>query len=141
MIYLEKEDLIAQIFERALDESTKDFENALDKSEKKNISIMKTLLKKYYDVDAIFDPDTPIVDEYLSSILAALVIADVTSRNSFRKLGAFSKDKKEWAEKELEKLNRGILILDGLPPKPAESVSTPSGSFLFGNLSNPDFYI
>lgn len=141
MNYLDKDDLIAQIFERALDESTKDFESALDKSELKNISIMKTLLKKYYDVDAIFDPETPIIDEYLSSILAALVIADVTSRNSYRKLGTFAKDKKEWAEKELEKLNRGIITLDGLPPKTATPQSPNTSGLLFGNLSNPDFYI
>lgn len=140
MIYLDRDDLIAQIFERTLDESTADFDKTLDKSEEKNISIMKTLLKKHYDVESIFNADEPIHDEYLSTILATMVVADITSRNAYRKLGTFSKDKKEWAEKKLEELNKGIIFLDGLPPKPAET-SKPSGNLLFGNLSNSDFYI
>jgi hypothetical protein len=140
MIYLDKNTMIAQIFERALDESTKDFEEVLDISEAENIDIMKTLLKKHYDVETIFNPTDPIRDTYLSRILAAMVISDVTSRNAYRKLGTFSKDKKEWAEKKLEELNKGIIFLDGLPSKPTE-VTKPSGSLLFGNLSNSDFYI
>lgn len=138
MIYIDKEKLISKVFERIIDESSKDFEQALDQSEAEHIAIIKTLLGKYYDVEAIFNETTPIKNAYLERILTFLVLWDIQHRNAYRKLSNVSKEQKEWADKELEKLATGKISLNDLPPV---SNSTDRSKILYGNLSNPDFYI
>ncbi|MRJ11404.1 hypothetical protein EDL98_10025 [Ornithobacterium rhinotracheale] len=138
MIYLNKDNLKSHVFERIIDESAKDFEQALDQCEAENIAIIKTLLGGYYDVETIFNETAPIKNAYLERILTFLVLWDIQHRNAYRKLSNVSKEQKEWADKELEKLASGRLSLDNLPPK---SSTTDRSKILYGNLSNPDFYI
>ena len=128
MIYLRKENLISKAFERAIDESSKDFEQALTDSEAEHIAIFKTLLKRFYDV---------------GRMLTFLVLHDVFSRNAYRKYNPNSntEKQKEWAEALLDKLSKGIYILDDLPKPPANEQKGSSARFLYGNLTNNDFYI
>lgn len=142
MIYLKKENLIAKAFERIIDESSKDFEEALDQSESEHIAIFKSVLKRFYDVDKIFDPTAPIYNALLGRILTFLVLSDVFSRNAYRKynLNNITEKQKEWAEGQLDKLAKGILVLDDLP-KPTTTQGVGSSRFLYGNLTNNDFYI
>ncbi len=139
MIYITKEDIIAKAFERVIDESSKDFEIALDQSELEHISIIKSKLARYYDVKAIFDETNPIKNPVLTRILVFLVLWDIQQRNAYRKLSNVSKEQREWAEKELQNLSLGKIILEDLPPKPNSNGS--NSKLLYGNLSNPDFYI
>uniref|UniRef100_UPI0039A50B31 hypothetical protein n=1 Tax=Ornithobacterium rhinotracheale TaxID=28251 RepID=UPI0039A50B31 len=138
MIYLNKDNLKSHAFERVIDESAKDFEQALDQCEVEHIAIMKSLLGSYYDVEAIFDETNPIKNAYLERILTFLVLWDIQHRNAYRKISNVSEKQKEWADKELEKLASGRLSLDDLPPKNA---TADRSKILYGNLSNPDFYI
>jgi hypothetical protein len=142
MQYLKKEQLISKALERAIDESSKDFEQALAESESEHIAIFKSLLKRFYNVEAIFDKDKPIYNPLLGRILTFLVLSDVFSRNAYRKYNAnsFTEKNKEWAEKELEKLSKGIIILEDLPKKPDDPNNKKADS-IFGNLRNEDFYI
>ena len=143
MIYLRKENLISKAFERAIDESSKDFEQALTDSEAEHIAIFKTLLKRFYDVEKIFDPNAPIYNDLLGRMLTFLVLHDVFSRNAYRKYNPNSntEKQKEWAEALLDKLSKGIYILEDLPKPPANEQKGSSARFLYGNLTNNDFYI
>ena len=130
MYYIRKENLISKAFERAIDESSKDFEQALTDSEAEHIAIFKTLLKRFYDVEKIFNP-------------TFLVLHDVFSRNAYRKYNPNSNTEKqqEWADALLDKLSKGIYILEDLPKPPANEQKGSSARFLYGNLTNNDFYI
>lgn len=140
MIYLNKENLKSHAFERIIDESAKDFEQALDQCEAEHIAMMKSLLGSYYDVEAIFEKTNPIKNAYLERILTFLVLWDIQHRNAYRKLSNVSEKQKEWADKELNKLATGRLTLNDLPPKSNDGTTSRS-KLLYGNLSNPDFYI
>lgn len=142
MIYLKKDNLIAKAYERAIDESSNDFVAALDQSEAEHIAIFKSLLKRFYNVDKIFDETEPVYNPVLGRILTFLVLSDVFSRNAYRKYNQHSniEKQKEWAEKELDKLAKGIIILEDLP-KPEPQNGTGQSRFLYGNLTNNNFYI
>lgn len=143
MIYLKKENLIAKAYERAIDESSNDFIAALDQSEAEHIAFFKSLLKRFYNVDKIFDESQPIYNPVLGRILTFLVLSDVFSRNAYRKYNQNNniEKQKEWAEKELDKLAKGILILEDLPKPEAKDNTNSTARLLYGNLTNNDFYI
>lgn len=143
MIYLRKENLISKAFERAIDESSQDFEQAITESEAEHIAVFKTLLKRYYDVESIFDPEHPHYNVLLARMLTFFVLSDVFSRNAYRKYNPNSntEKQKEWAEGMLDKLSKGIYILEDLPKPPGNDQKGSSARFLYGNLTNNDFYI
>ena len=143
MYYIRKDNLISKTFERAIDESSKDFEQALTDSEAEHIAIFKTLLKRFYDVDKVFNQEAPIYNDLLGRMLTFLVLHDVFSRNAYRKYNPNSntEKQKEWAEAMLDKLSKGIYILDDLPKPPTNEQKRSSARFLYGNLTNNDFYI
>ena len=143
MYYIRKDNLISKAFERAIDESSKDFEQALTDSEAEHIAIFKTLLKRFYDVDKVFNQEAPIYNDLLGRMLTFLVLHDVFSRNAYRKYNPSSntEKQKEWAEAMLDKLSKGIYILDDLPKPPANEQKGSGARFLYGNLTNNDFYI
>lgn len=143
MYYIRKDNLISKAFERAIDESSKDFEQALTDSEAEHIAIFKTLLKRFYDVDKVFNQEAPIYNDLLGRMLTFLVLHDVFSRNAYRKYNPNSntEKQKEWAEAMLDKLSKGIYILDDLPKPPTNEQKRSGARFLYGNLTNNDFYI
>lgn len=140
MIYLEKEYLVTHIFERLLNESSKDYDDMLDNSEEEQIGVIKSMLAGRYDVDTIFDNTTPVINAVLKRILTKLVIYDAVRRNAARKVPTDYKEEYEWAMKMLEKLSTGAIVLEDLPKPPLNPDGT-SGTTMYGNLSNKNFYI
>lgn len=141
MIYLQDKDLNAYTQERLLSESIKDFEEARDELELHRISEVKSMISKYYNVNTIFS--APIRHPHIIKILAKMVGYDIKKRNAARKVPSDVEKDLEWAEKELDKMHRGIIKFDDLPPKPSDPSNPGSNAskMLYGNLSNKNFYI
>ncbi len=156
MIFLEKDDLITQAYERLIDESTKDrnvmsepegeedpeviANKALDQIELQNIELIKTYLGSRYDVTKIFNPVEPIRNQLLIRVLTTLVLYDVFRRNAGRKVPTDYKESYDKALETLEKIATGRLPVDGLPPKTDEG-GNPISHSMWGNNTNKDFYI
>ena len=81
MIYIDKDYLISQAQERFIDESSQNDDEIIDKIELTQIAIIKTYLGTRYDVNTIFDEDSPIENEVLKEILAKLVLYKLIRRN------------------------------------------------------------
>ncbi|AZA87146.1 hypothetical protein EG349_10280 [Chryseobacterium shandongense] len=140
MIYLQNKDLNAYTLERLLDESVADFEQARDELEEHRITEVKSMISKYYDVENIFSKTSPVRHPHIIKILAKMVGYDMKRRTG-RKAGESNEKDLEWAERELDKMHRGIIKFDDLPAKPVESTGTTASKMLYGNLKNPNFYI
>lgn len=138
MIYLSQEYLQTHIYDKLLTEITTDFEQMLDNLEVEWIDVFKSMLSSRYDVEAIFNAETPIQNELLKRILSKLIIYDAVRRNAARKVPTDYENEKKWAEEMLEKISIGKLTLNDLP-KPQDN--TEPGQFMSGNLSNENFYI
>lgn len=143
MIYLQDKDLKAYTQERLLNESVADFQEARDELELARISEVKVMIAKYYDVATIFSETEPFRHSHIVKILAKMVGYDIKKRNAARKVTSDNEKDLEWAEKELDKMHRGIIKFDDLPPKPTDSSSsgTSASKMLYGNLKNENFYI
>lgn len=141
MIYLEKEDLITDAFERFIDESTKDDPTVLDKAEERAIAFVKTMIGTRYNVNLIFTDGAPIVNEMLVQILSRIVIYRVIKRNAARKVPADYKEDYDEAIKWLTEISTGKTILDGLPLPVDDNGDPVKSKSLWGNNSNSDFYI
>lgn len=141
MIYLTKEYLGTYAFERFIDESTQDNEQTLTNIEASNIALIRTYIGGIYDADKIFNKENPIENELLKKILAKAILYDAIGRNAARKVPSNYKEEYDWAIEQLENINSGKLHLEGLPPKTDESGNPVESTTLFGNLSNPNFYI
>lgn len=139
MIYLQNKDLIAYTQERLLNESVKDFEQAQDELEDHRITEVKSMISRYYDVEKIFS--TPIRHAHIIKILVKMVGYDIKRRNAMRKVPDDVKDDLTWAERELDKMHRGIIRFDDLPAKPTDGSGTTASKMLYGNLKNENFYI
>ncbi|MEH0008021.1 MAG: phage protein Gp36 family protein [Flavobacteriales bacterium] len=136
MIYLTLDDLKTDSFERFIRESAADFDNALDRAERRAIGLIKPYLRDRYDVEAIFDKKAPLREEMLIDILSALTLFKIHGRNAARK---FSSDDVEGAMKQLDKIATGKITL-ALPP-PKDESGNPDSQSLWGSLRNDDFYI
>ena len=143
MKYLQEKDLKSYTQERLINESIADFQEAKDELEDHRISEVKVMISKYYDVAKIFSIDEPIRHPHLIKILTKMVGYDIKKRNAVRKLPSDVDKDLEWAEKELDKMHRGIIKFDDLPPKPTDpnSPGSSASKMLYGNLKNEDFYI
>lgn len=86
MIYIDKDYLISQAQERFIDESSQNDEEIIDQIELTQIAVIKTYLGTRYDVNTIFDEDSPIENEVLKEILAKLVLYKLIRRNAARKV-------------------------------------------------------
>lgn len=144
MKYLTLDHLYTHAFERAIVESTADFEQAIDNIEEETIDIVKTYLARYYDVSAIFG-DRPIKTGVLTKIITNIILYEAIRRNVYRKAkGKFEEDHK-WAMDMLEKINSGKISLHDLPEKTTSSNPTAPNKggdkLMHGNLSNKNFYI
>ena len=140
MIYIDKDYLISQAQERFIDESSQNDDEIIDKIELTQIAIIKTYLGTRYDVNTIFDQDSPIENEVLKEILAKLVLYKLIRRNAARKVPNDYKEQFDEAMKTLKEIATGIIRLDGVPPAVDTNGSVVSNS-ISGNLSNPNFYI
>jgi len=140
MIYIDKDYLISQAQERFIDESSQNDDEIVDKIEFTQIAIIKTYLGTRYDVNTIFDEDSPIENEVLKEILAKFVLYKLIRRNAARKVPNDYKEQFDEAMKTLKEIATGIIRLDGVPPAVDTNGSVVSNS-ISGNLSNPNFYI
>ncbi|AOR29553.1 hypothetical protein FORMB_25360 [Formosa sp. Hel1_33_131] len=139
MIYLTDDDLLTDSFQRFIDESSKDNEDVVANAELKCIGIIKTMLKGRYNTELIFDETDPVRDEFLADILTKLTLHKIFGRNAARKVPTDVKDNYDWAMKQLGLLNAGKLQLE--LPSPTNTDGTASAAPMFGNNTNPDFYI
>lgn len=153
MIYLEKDDLITQAYERLIDESSKDknvssesetpeviANQVLDQLELQNIELIKSYIGSRYNVAVIFHAENPVRNQLLIRILTTLVLYDVFRRNAARKVPSDYKDNYDKALETLEKIATGRLPVDGLPPKTDEG-GNPISNSIWGNNTNKNFYI
>lgn len=140
MKYLEKDDLKTHAFERFIDESSKDFDKALDNAERENIGIMRSYLAALYDVNSIFDANNPIKNPVLVRILSKMVLYDIIRRNAARKVPTDYVEEYKDALKTLEQIAFGKLDLADLPPALDED-GEEKRYLSFGNNTNPNFYI
>lgn len=142
MEYLEEKDLKAYTQERLLYESLVDFIDSLNEFEKHRISEVKVMLSKHYNVEAIFSKNQPIKHPHITKILVKMIGYDIKKRNPARKIASDAEKDLEWAEKELDKMHRGIIKFDDLPLKSTDvSTGSTASKMLYGNLKNPNFYI
>lgn len=143
MIYLQEKDLKSYTQERLINESIADFQEAKDELEAHRISEVKVMISKYYDVAAIFSETEPIRHSHLVKILTKMVGYDIKKRNAARKVSSDVDKDLEWAEKELDKMHRGIIKFDDLPPKQTDpnNPGSSASKMLYGNISNKNFYI
>lgn len=141
MIYLEKDDLITDAFERFIDESSEDNETILNKAESRAIGMVKTLIGSRYDVDLIFNETEPVRNELLVQILSRIVIYRVIRRNAARKVPTDYKEDYDEALKWLQDIAIGKTPLDGLPVPTDESGNPTNSNSMFGNNKNPNYYI
>lgn len=143
MKYLQEKDLKSYTQERLLNESLADFQDAKDQFEEHRISEIKVMISKYYDVAKIFSETEPVRHSHLVKILTKMVGYDIKKRNAARKVSDDVNKDLEWAEKELDKMHRGIIKFDDLPTKPTDpnNPGSPASKMLYGNISNKNFYI
>ena len=140
MQYISKDDLITYAHERLIDESAENDSTTLDKIELAQIDIIKSYLSSRYNTEAIFSEDSPVENEVLKSILARMVLYRLFKRNAARKVPTDSKEDNDSAKKELIDISTGKTPLTDLPPA-VDSSGNPVSKSLWGNNSNPNFYI
>jgi phage gp36-like protein len=141
MIYLEKKDLITDAFERLIDDSSKDDITVLDKAEQRAIEFVKTMIGSRYNVNLIFTEGAPIINEMLVQILSRIVLYRVIKRNAARKVPTDYKEDYDEALAWLKDIATGKIPLDGLPLPVDENGNATNSNSLWGNNSNPNFYI
>lgn len=138
MIYLTKDDLITDAFEKLIDESSNDKAGVLDAQEKRAVEYVKSMIAGRYDVNTIFT--TPIRNEVLVSIISRITLYNIIRRNAARKVPTDYVEDYNKAIEQLEKISSGRIQLDDLPPAVDEN-GNPESTSLWGNNSNKDFYI
>lgn len=141
MIYLEKEDLITDSFERFIDESSLDENFVLNNIELKVIGKVKSYLGTRYDVESIFDEDEPIRNQVIIDILVKLFLKKLFKRNAARKLPSDISDDHKEALEELEKIATGRIPISDLPQAVDEDGNLITSNSVWGNNKNEDFYI
>lgn len=140
MIYITDDDLKTDAQERYITDSTADNQESPDKIELRVIDLCKSYMTGLFDIDKIFDPANPVRNELLVDIISKITLYRVFKRNSIRKVTQSIKDDYDWAMKELDKIGAGRTPLNGLP-KPVVDPGQPDNEIMWGNNSNPDFYI
>ena len=141
MKYLDLDYLYTHAFERAITESTADFEQTLDNLETETIALVKSYLSQYYNVAKIFDETDPVKNGVLSKVMTKIILYEAVRRNAYRKVPTDYAEDYKWAIETLEKLNNGKMNLTDLPPKESTPDSPDTSSLMWGNLSNKNLYI
>jgi phage gp36-like protein len=140
MIYVTKDDLIAQSFERFIDESSLDNAEVIDKAELRNIELIKSYIGSRYNVAMIFDSQNPIKNEVLAGALVTMMLFDIIRRNSARKVPTDYREDYDKAVELIQKISTGKILLSDLPKAVDDSGQEVKNS-IWGNNSNKNFYI
>ena len=146
MQYITSDDLIIDSYQKLIAESSQDFPLIIENTEARAIALVKTYLVRY-DTDTIFglalddddEPIPPIRHELLVEIICKIVLYKIFRRNAARKVPEDVQKDYDWAIKELDKVRSGITTLE-LPPAIDEN-GQPISTSIWGNNTNPDFYI
>lgn len=135
MEFLQKKDLETKLFENYIDESEQEDMDALDEIELQGIAMIKSKLRKIYDVEIIFSnavyPDRALIVWALTGI----VVYRMIKRNAARKVPSdFDKDYievKEWL--------KGVQEGNETPDLPILEGSE-SKELYYGNSKNESLY-
>lgn len=146
MKYLEKEDLIAVIQERLIEQSLAmnpdiDLENngLLDNIEQKAIDFAISYISGTYDTEVIFNVDTPVRNGVLVQVIASIVVYRSVRRNAARKVPEDYIQLYSDAKKDLERIQSGAMNLINCPK--LTSIDGTSVSPVYGNNTNDNFFI
>lgn len=108
LYFLEKKDLIVQIFEDYLDDSIEDDLEILETTELENIALMKGKLRDRYDVAKIFGISEDYEDKPLvKKVLCALINYSIVKRNKARKIPTTFSEEYKWAMQWLKDVKDG----------------------------------
>jgi len=139
MRYITREDLIEVIQGRLLDESVSELPNELlNGIESKTIDFVISYISGRYDTDRIFG-DTVMRSGLLVQVIAMIVVYRAVHRNAARKVPDNFPDMYSEAIQILSNIQIGSQLLPGMPEVTGDSGTT--GSLMFGNTTNPDFFI
>lgn len=138
MRYIAKEDLVEVIQERLLDDSLQLDDSILDGLEEKAIAFAGSYISGTYKADIIFGE--PVIRHHLLvQAIAMIVVYRAVRRNAARKVPEDYTDTYKEAVKILSNIQSRAQALDGLPEVTAENGS--SGALMYGNTTNPNFFI
>lgn len=107
LFFLTKDDLINQIFEEYLDDSTDEDLELLERVELENISLMKGKLRDRFDVVKVFAGDDYEDKPLIKKVLSALVNYAIVKRNKARKIPTSFSDEQRWAMAWLKDVKEG----------------------------------
>lgn len=138
MIYISKQEIIANIQETMLQTSIEKDNDILDTLEKQVIDEVKSYIGARYDTSKIFGVPA-IINGMLSRIIVCLVTYRAIRRNAARKVPDDYVEMKDWAYEVLEKIRDGIMPLSDVPqavdPETGEKLS------LFGSNRKPEYFL
>lgn len=139
--FLIDEDFDANIKSTLLrDPSAQNLTDILEDLEKRALAILKTKLAGRYDVETIFtdtDPDRHyLMVHYATTIVVYLFV----KRNAARKVPTNFKEDYDAVMKDLEKIQAGRMVPDGLT-KPTDDEGDIIKPVIMGNRKNTDFFI
>jgi len=139
MRYITREDLIEVIQGRLLDESVSELpEKILNGLESKAIDFAISYISGRYDTDKIFG-DPVMRSGLLVQAIAMIVVYRAVRRNAGRKVPDDFPDMYSEAIRILSNIQTGSQSLAGMPEVTGESGT--SGSMMYGNTTNKDFFI
>lgn len=141
MIYLTKNDLIVNAYERFIDESSGDMEHILNDTEARAIAYIKSVLGLRYNMNLLFDPVEPIRNELIIQILCRVIIYNIIRRNAARKVPTDFKEDYDDALRLLKEVATGVTVLSDVPAPTDENGNPTSTLTMFGNNTNNNFYI
>ena len=138
MIYISKQEIIANIQETMLQTSIEKDNDILETLEKQVIDEVKSYIGARYDTSKIFGVPA-IINGMLSRIIVCLVTYRAIRRNAARKVPDDYVEMKDWAYEVLEKIRDGIMPLSDVPqavdPETGEKLS------LFGSNRKPEYFL
>lgn len=137
MYYITMEDIREVIQERLLIESIELDESILEGIERKAIDFVISYISGRYYTDLIFG--IPLRNGLLVQVISMIVVYRAVRRNAARKVPDDFPDIYKEAIKILSNIQSGSQKLDGLPEITGENGST--GSLMYGNTTNPNFFI
>ena len=138
MKYIEREDLIEIIQERFLDDSVALDESIIDGLETKAIDFAISYISGRYNTGKIFG--NPVIrNEILVQAISMIVVYRAVRRNAARKVPDDFPDMYNEAKDILRNIQTGEQKLDGMPEITGETGT--SGSLMYGNSTNKDFFI
>lgn len=138
MQYINKYDLTVCIQNNLLEDNTQANDTILDNIETETIALAAGYLAGRYDTTRMF-ATPPVRNGVLVQIISAITVYRVVRRNAARKVPEDYHNLYTDAIRLLERIQAGSLALEGCPAITAPDGST--GKLMYGNTTNPDFFI